>query len=310
MVKKFSVYIPQAIHSRGLDLLEKNNCTVVTSISTNLKKSQVNLSHCQAIIVRGLKVDHALLEVLKEVKLIVRHGVGIDNIDLAETERRGIRVENTPLANSNSVAEHTLGLILALLHNIVKADALTRQGLFNKRDQWIGDELKDKVVGIIGFGTIGQMVAEKCFLAFGAKIHVFDPYFSGSFPPYVKPFQSLDELIKVADVLSLHLPYSPKFHHMIGERELKLMPKSSFLLNVARGGLVDETALYQALVTKKIAGAALDCFENEPLPPDSDLFTLDNIIITPHIGANSLAAKIAMSVQAAEKVINYKNNSF
>lgn len=310
MMKKFSVYIPQAIHSRGIKLLEENNCRVVTSPATDLPASQTDLSHCQAMIVRGLKVDHALLETLKEVKLIVRHGVGIDNIELTETERRGIRVENTPLANSNSVAEHTLGLMLALLHNIVKADALTRQGLFNQRDQWIGDDLKDKVVGIIGFGTIGQLVAQKCSSAFGTKIRVFDPYFSGAFPPYASPLHSLDALIKVADILSLHLPYSPQFHHMIGERELKLMSKSSFLLNVARGGLVDEAALYQALVTRKIAGAALDCFENEPLPPDSDLFTLDNIIITPHIGANSLTAKIAMSVQAAEKVIHYKNNSF
>jgi len=229
------------------------------------------------------------------LKVISRCGIGMDSVDLLAAADRGISVLNTPGAPVSAVAELTLGLMLDLLRCIGQADRTIRAGGWK---QMMGNLLAFQTVGILGFGRIGRRVAELLH-SFGAKVLVHDPALADA-PPYAEA-SGFDALLQRSDVVSLHLPYSKSLHHMIGRRELALMKPSAYLVNTARGGLVDEEALAVAIGAGGLAGAALDTFEQEPYK--GPLAALPQVLLTAHMGSYAKESRIQMEQEAAENLV-------
>ena len=241
-------------------------------------------------LIAGLEsLNSRVLRSATALKVIARVGTGLDSVDLGEAAKLGIKVLNTPDAPTSAVAELTLGHILGLLRNIAKADRQIRD---NKWQGQMGTLLETKTVGVVGFGRIGQRVA-KLVASFGAKVIVSDPYTDTT--EYENC--ALDELCQRVDVLTLHLPYVEKTHNLIGSRQFQLMKKGSFVINVSRGGLIDEIALLQALESDHIAGAALDCFEQEPY--FGPLSKLENVQMTAHMGTYARETRDQMEREAS-----------
>jgi D-3-phosphoglycerate dehydrogenase len=241
-------------------------------------------------LIAGLEsLNSRVLRSATALKVIARVGTGLDSVDLGEAAKLGIKVLNTPDAPTSAVAELTLGHILGLLRNIAKADRQIRD---NKWQGQMGSLLETKTVGVVGFGRIGQRVA-KLVASFGAKVIVSDPYTDTT--EYENC--ALDELCQRVDVLTLHLPYVEKTHNLIGSRQFQLMKKGSFVINVSRGGLIDEIALLQALESEHIAGAALDCFEQEPY--FGPLSKLENVQMTAHMGTYARETRDQMEREAS-----------
>lgn len=241
-------------------------------------------------LIAGLEsLNSRVLRSATALKVIARVGTGLDSVDLGEAAKLGIKVLNTPDAPTSAVAELTLGHILGLLRNIAKADRQIRD---NKWQGQMGTLLETKTVGVVGFGRIGQRVA-KLVASFGAKVIVSDPYTDTT--EYENC--ALDELCQRVDVLTLHLPYVEKTHNLIGSRQFQLMKKGSFVINVSRGGLIDEIALLQALESEHIAGAALDCFEQEPY--FGPLSKLECVQMTAHMGTYARETRDQMEREAS-----------
>jgi len=261
----------------------------------------------EAVIIRSrTKLTANILENGRKLKAIGRAGVGLDNIDLQKAEELGIKVFNTPEAPSVSVAELTIGLILNLARHISKADETMHCGDWCKSD-YMGYILKDKKIGLIGFGNIGQEVAKRCS-AFEMKIGVYDTE-----PKIIELAKELgytvylkvDDLIKDVQIISLHLPSTNETKNTINEKRLNMMNKNSVIINTARGDLIDEVALVKALKNKQIGGAALDVYKQEPLA-NLDLCSCeDNLILTPHIGSQTVETQIQASFMIAEKIAEY-----
>jgi D-3-phosphoglycerate dehydrogenase len=241
-------------------------------------------------LIAGLEsLNSRVLRSATALKVIARVGTGLDSVDLGEAAKLGIKVLNTPDAPTSAVAELTLGHILGLLRNIAKSDRQIRD---NKWQGQMGTLLETKTVGVVGFGRIGQRVA-KLVASFGAKVIVSDPYTDTT--EYENC--ALDELCQRVDVLTLHLPYVEKTHNLIGSRQFQLMKKGSFVINVSRGGLIDEIALLQALESDHIAGAALDCFEQEPY--FGPLSKLECVQMTAHMGTYARETRDQMEREAS-----------
>jgi D-3-phosphoglycerate dehydrogenase len=241
-------------------------------------------------LIAGLEsLNSRVLRSATALKVIARVGTGLDSVDLGEAAKLGIKVLNTPDAPTSAVAELTLGHILGLLRNIAKSDRQIRD---NKWQGQMGTLLETKTVGVVGFGRIGQRVA-KLVASFGAKVIVSDPYTDTT--EYENC--ALDELCQRVDVLTLHLPYVEKTHNLIGSRQFQLMKKGSFVINVSRGGLIDEIALLQALESEHIAGAALDCFEQEPY--FGPLSKLECVQMTAHMGTYARETRDQMEREAS-----------
>lgn len=245
--------------------------------------------HVTYIMVGATPITAEIMDLMPSLKMILRFGTGVDNVDLEAAKKRNVCVANAPGANANSVAEMTIGLILSLYHRISYFDRRLREGhwdMFTYRANMF--EMRNKVHGIIGMGTIGKRVAELS-KAFGTKIVYWNRH---RFTPEQETemgitYMEIDDVLAAADIVSLHLPGVPDTYHLIDERRLGLMKPSAILINVARGSVVDEAALTQALINKRLAGAGLDTFEKEPLPADSPLLTVDTFVGTPHEGAGS-----------------------
>ena len=257
------------------------------------------------IIVLGAsgKIGKEVLLKTPNLKMIAKRGVGLDNVDLKAATELGVLVTYTRHANSQSVAEHTIGLILTLVKNIVRAKEELKEKGWRIRSELVGIELAGKTLGVIGFGNIGRKVAKMAKNAFNMSVLVYDPYVSVD---VVRSFGcrlvDLDTLLKESDIVTIHAALTEETYHMIGERELKLMKRTAYLINTARGAIIDEKALIKALKEGWIAGAALDVFEEEPLPKDHPLTKLKNVILTPHIAAFTKEALRRMDMMVAEDV--------
>lgn len=256
-----------------------------------------------AIVVRSrTKVTREVIEASGRLRAVARAGVGMDNVDLEAAKERGVEVLNSPEAPSNAVAELVLGLMLSLARRIPLGDASMKRGEWIKR-RLTGFELEGKTLGIVGFGRIGYNLARKA-KAMGMRV-VTDASIE-KLMRFVEETGAesvpLEDLLKESDFVSIHVPLRPQTRHMIGARELETMKDGAYLINAARGGVVDEDALREALVRGKLAGAALDVFENEP-PEDTSLTGLENLIALPHIGAATVEAQAANSTIVAEKLI-------
>lgn len=293
------VLVTDPIHEDGLEKL-KEFAEVEVATDLNHEALLKRVPSFDAMIVRSAtKVDEEVLEAADNLKLIVRAGVGLDNIDLDYAEELEIKVENTPEALTFSVAELTLGLMLALARQIPRADNAMKKGKWIK-SEIAGTELKGKNLGIIGTGRIGLEVAKRA-KTFGMNITGYDPVKRDEFRELGGDYTELDDLLKKSDYVSLHVPLIPPTEHMIGERELDLMKNSAVLINVARGAVVDEEALIKALKKDEISGACLDVFEMDPIK-DGRLMKMPNVILTPHLGASSKEAQRSAGVLAAKKV--------
>ena len=239
-----------------------------------------------------------LLKSAKKLKVISRCGTGLDNVDLEAAKELGIKVFITPDGPTQAVAELTVGLMFNLLRRISMEDRLIRTGVWEK---YMGNLLTGKTLGILGLGRIGRKVVELT-VPFSLNYLAWDSSPDQEFAAnYKVEFRKLNEILKEADIVTVHLPYSPELKNFISDKQIKLMKKDAFLINAARGGLVDEAALYKALKEKRIAGAAIDVFEQEPY--QGPLKELDNVILTPHIGSYAKEARIEMEIQAVKNLL-------
>ncbi|EDL65577.1 hydroxyacid dehydrogenase [Bacillus sp. SG-1] len=300
----FKVLIPQPIAKEGIDLLEKEGAEVIIPPDYNEETLISHVSDVDAILIRTAKLSRVVIEKASKLKVIARHGIGVDNIDLEAASDRGILVTNAPFANVNAVAEHVLTLILSGSRQLIQVDSALRNGDFEVRNRKFGIELKGKTLGVVGFGNIGQLVAEKCHYGLGMDVLVYDPYVrEENVSSYVQLNQSLSEVLASSDIVTIHVPYLPSTHHLINEEALQQMKKDAILVNAARGGIIDEIALEKALGSGEIRGACLDCFETEPPAVDHSLWNLENVIVTPHLAAHTEEAMIEMAVTPAKDII-------
>jgi D-3-phosphoglycerate dehydrogenase len=291
------------IDKRGLTILREAGMDVTARGKMNEAELKEALQQdYEALLVRsGTKVTAEAINVAKKLKIIGRAGVGTDNIDVAAATEKGVVVVNAPEGNTVAAAEHTVAMMMALARNIPQANVALKQGAWEKK-KYLGVELRGKTLGVIGMGKIGREVARR---GRGMEMRVL------AYDPYVNPEQAerlevelapLEEVYKEADFLTFHLPLTKDTRHILGSEEIKQLKPGARVLNVARGGIVDEEALYQALQEGHLAGAALDVFEEEPLQA-SPLQSLDNVILTPHLGASTEEAQVAVSVEVAQDVI-------
>ncbi|MEM3833540.1 MAG: glyoxylate reductase [Thermoprotei archaeon] len=257
------------------------------------------------------KVDCNLLQSAKQLRIIAQYAVGFDNIDVECATKLGIYVTNTPGVLTESTAELTWALILAVTRRIVEADNFVRWGEWERlKTGWhpkmmLGIELRGKVLGIIGLGRIGGRVAE-IGKAFGMKVIYYDIVKNEELERKLGlEYKNLEELLKISDVISIHIPLSKETYHLINENKLRLMKKSAFLINTSRGSVVDSESLVKALKEGWIAGAGLDVFENEPLPSNNLLTAFKNVVLVPHIGSATYEARHAMAELVAENLITF-----
>jgi hydroxypyruvate reductase len=290
----FRVLVSDPLFEEGLKLLEQQGYQV--NRAWDLPKTELPkiIGDYDALIVRSAtKVTAELISNGKKLKVIGRAGDGLDNIDTKKAAEQGIAVVNTPHVASMSVAELAIGHLLAMCRNIVEGTISLREGKWVKEES-MGTEIHGKTLGIIGCGSIGREV-KKLAQCLGMTVLTVDICVSGEFVP-------LDVMLPKADFISVHVPLTPHTKHLLSTKEFAEMKNGVMIVNASRGGIIDEEALYNALINGKVKAAALDVFEQEP-PKNNKLFTLKNVIATPHIGAQTWEAQNQTSVQIAQKVI-------
>ncbi len=304
MGSKVKVLVCDPIHREGVEKLEEAGFEVDVNPTISHEQLSEVVSEYDALVVRSrTKVTREVIEAGERLKIIGRAGAGLDNIDTETAEKRGIAVLNTPEALTEAAAELTMGLILSLARNIPLADHTMKEGKWIKK-KLMGWQLRGKTLGTIGLGNVGLKVA-RLARAFGMKILV-----TKRTPPTPELLRELDgeftplkEMLQRSDIVTIHVPLTSQTHHMIGEEEIRLMKKGAYLINTSRGAIVDEKALLEALRSEKLAGAALDVYEEEP-PKDLTLIRTPNIVCTPHIGAQTEETQKAVSTLIAEKIID------
>ena len=302
----YRILVADKLAPEGLTLLEQDKrfeFEVKAGISPEDLASIVG-QYDGLLIRSGAKVTAEVLAKPGKLKAIARAGVGVDNVDLPAATRAGVLVMNTPDANTISTAELTIGLMLALARKVLSASSSLLAGKW-ERSKFVGTQLAGKTLGIVGFGRVGKAVAKRA-LAIDMKVLAYDPFFSGDsvFGGQVRLLTSLDELLPQVDFLTLHTPGGAKTKGMIGPEQLARMKPSACIINCARGGIVDEAALAKSLNDGAIAGAAVDVYTSEP-PTDKALLQAKNIVATPHLGASTIEAQLAVSVEAVQAIMNY-----
>lgn len=299
------ILISDKLAEAGINYLNEQP-NIQVHIQTGLNEEQLCeiIGDYDALLIRSdTQVTPAVLHAAKNLKLIGRAGIGVDNVDIPLATELGIIVMNTPDANATTTAELAIAHLMSLSRHLPTADASVRAGRW-ERSKLMGSEVAHKTLAILGFGTIGRIVSQR---GLGLKMNVIahDPFVAPEiFAEYGVEAVDLEELITRADYLTLHCPLIEKTRNIIGAEQLAMMKKTTMIINCARGGLIDEAALYQALKDKKIAGAALDVYEDEP-PAGSPLLELDNIVFTPHLGASTSEAQVAVSVEIARQAVTF-----
>ncbi len=277
------VLVVEPIHDRGVALLSAAG-TVVAAPDPSPETVQPLLADATVIVLRATRLTADMIAAAPRLRVIGRHGVGYDNVDVAAATARGIPVVYTPEANSESVAQHAFGLMIALSKELVAGDRLLRRGDYGTRHTLRGVELAGRTLGIVGCGRIGARLAHMARAAFDMCVLGFDPYLDAARAAAlgIELVTDLPALLRPADVVSVHTPLTPATVGLLGADELAMMKPSAYLINTSRGGVIDEPALAAALRAGQLAGAGLDVLEQEPPPPDHPLLTLENVILTPH----------------------------
>ncbi|ADM27215.1 Glyoxylate reductase [Ignisphaera aggregans DSM 17230] len=305
----FKIIVTYRIDEEGLKLLKSiGDVFISEKMITSEDELIKNISDTDAVLaVRGVEpFTRRVLESAPKLKIIARHGVGYDKIDVNAANELGIWVTIAPV-NASTVAEHTIALIMALAKKLFKLDRFVRDGVWYKErmefPDLLGIDLAGRVLGIIGLGRIGQEVAKRA-LALGMKVIYYDIVRREDLErTWNIEYRSLNELLRTSDFVSIHVPLTNETYHMIGEKELRLMKPTAYLVNTARGAVIDTDALVKALKEGWIAGAGLDVFEEEPLPPNHPLTKLDNVILTPHAASLTIECRRRLAITAAEEII-------
>ncbi|MEM1845478.1 MAG: hydroxyacid dehydrogenase [Desulfurococcaceae archaeon] len=301
------ILIASEIHEEAVELLKRHGFELVFSNEPSENELIDLIKDVDAIIVRSKPiVSRKVIYSGNKLKLIARAGVGLDNIDLDAARERNIVVINAPEAATQSVAELTIGLILSVLRKIAYSDRMMHSGKWVKREA-MGYELNGKTLGIIGMGRIGRAVARIAYYGFNTKIIYYDIVrCPREFEEEVKAkCVDLDTLLRESDIVTIHVPLTPETRYLINEEKLRLMKKTAVLINTSRGEIIDTKALVKALKEGWIAGAGLDVYDQEPLPPDHPLTKLDNVVLTPHIGASTYEGQMRAGLTIAEKIIEF-----
>ena len=297
------------LHSDGLSILEKNDYDVFEVTDFSSDSLIEKLQDVDGIALRTAKLTKDVLEKCHKLKIVSRHGVGYDNLDLNYLNEKKIALAITGTANAVTVAEHVMAMFLNICKIIKQSDRLVRDGKFTEKSS-LPDffELYEKNIFILGFGRIGKALAKRC-LGFDTKVYVYDPFIDISI---IKENNCIpvdfDEGLNIADFISVHMPINEKTKNMIAKNQLIKMKKTCILVNTARGGIINEQDLNWALTNKEIYGAGIDVYEQEPPSIDNPLFKLDNIILTPHIAGLTLECRKRMAIETCENVLHYLND--
>jgi D-3-phosphoglycerate dehydrogenase / 2-oxoglutarate reductase len=302
---KMKILVSDNVSESGLQPLSDAGFVVEKKTGLAPDELQKALADCEGLVVRSeTKVKADLMDSAAKLRVIGRAGVGVDNIDVAAATARGIVVMNAPDGNTITTAEHTIALLVALARNVPQADISLKAGKW-ERKKFIGAELQGKTLGIVGLGRIGRAVATRA-RAFGMKIVAHDPFIA---PEQARELEiestALDDVFARADFLTVHTPINSETRGLVGAQAIGKMKKGARIINCARGGLVDEQALYEAIKSGKIAGAALDVFEKEPPAADNPLLALEEVIVTPHLGASTTEAQEGVAFTVAEQMRDY-----
>jgi D-3-phosphoglycerate dehydrogenase len=302
------ILIADSIAEEGLQSL-RSYAQVDIKIKLEPVQLKAIIGDYDALIVRSqTQVRAEVIESGKKLKVIGRAGVGTDNIDVDAATRKGIVVVNAPTGNTVAAAEHTVALMLALARNIPQANSRLKSGKW-QREAMVGSELRNKILGIIGLGNVGSEVAKRA-QAFEMRVVAHDPFVSKDYARNLEvALVSMDELLKGADFITLHVPLTAATKNLIGNKELAKLKPTTRIINCARGGLIDEEAIVKAIKSGKIAGAAFDVFDKEPVT-DSPLFKEDKIIVTPHLGASTVEAQTGVAKDVAVEVLAVLQGQF
>lgn len=297
------ILVSDPLSEEGLKLLKEVKEFQI-DVRTGMKPDELKtvIKDYDALLVRSAtKVTKDIIASADKLKVIGRAGVGLDNVDLEAATQKGIIVMNTPGGNTISTAEHAVSLILSLSRNIPQANISLKKGEW-QRSKFMGVELYSKTLGIVGLGKIGSEVAKRAF-AFGMKVLAFDPFLSKEVAEALGvEIVELQDLFKRSDIITVHAPLTAETKYMISDAQFAMMKDGVKIINCARGGIIDENALVRAVKSGKVSGAALDVFEKEPPSPDTQLLKLDNVILTPHLGASTEEAQVNVAVEVAEVV--------
>jgi len=302
---KKKVMIVREIHESAINYLKKKGCEVIFPSSPSPEVISKEINEVVGLIRGPFPCTKQVIDSAKNLVVIAAYGVGTEWIDIEAASKRGIYITNNPFANTISVAEHTIGFILALTKRLKLADSAVRNGNFDFKKEWPSIELDKKILGIIGAGNIGASVAKKCISAFNMQVLAYDPYLTKKKASLLKiKLCNLRKVLTKSDFISIHAPLTQETINMIGEEEFKLMKPTAFIINMARGTIIDEESLIKAIQKRWISGAALDVFSNEPPCTKNPLLSLDNIILSPHMAADTKESVFKMSMGAAKAVID------
>ncbi len=302
------VLLPEPVEDEAVRLLEEGEVELLRAPDPRPETVAPLLARADAVVLRtGLQLDARLLAAGGRLRTVSRTGAGYDNVDLAAATGRGVIVTSSVGANTSTVVEHTLALLLALAKRVLDLDRAVRRGDFKLRYAYLPRDLRGQILGVVGFGKIGGEVARACHRIFGMSILAHDALMPAAaradLSSWVE-FCELAQLFRRADVVTLHLPLGPATRGLVGRQLLSSMKPGALLVNAARGGVIDETALVEALRDGPLGGAALDVFQREPPSPDSPLLAMDNTVLTPHAAALTRACVTRMAVLAAQRVLD------
>lgn len=301
------ILLSHPLYKPGMDALE-GVAELVIPNDGDSDRILESLKQVDGFILRIGKIDRKAIKACPRLRVITRPGVGVDNVDVVAATEQGIPVVICPAANSRAVAEHTVALMFALAKNLVESDRETRRGNFAVRNKYAAIELSGRTVSVIGFGNIGRIVADICS-HIGMKVMAYDPFIERKTVETAgfTYSASVEEAIAKGDFVTLHLPSLPETRNLMNDARFALMKQTSLLINCARGDIIDENALYKALVEKRIAGAAVDVLATEPMQADHPLMGLSNFIVTPHMAAQTqetTAQIVRMAVEGTLAVLD------
>jgi len=299
------VIITEKIHESGINFLRENGIDIELLYETD-RLLEDTIKEADGIVVRLAKINEHLLKIGREnrLKVVAKHGIGVDNIDVETARRLGVRVVYTPGVMANAVAEFTLGAILLLAKNYVRYDSEVRKGRWKVRYYASNCEIKGKTAGLIGYGHVGKIVANlaNCL---GAHVVVYDPYVKVQ-EEHVRQVD-FETLLKVSDFLSIHAPLTKETYHIIGRKELEILKNGAYIINTARGGIIDEAALFDAIERGNVAGAVLDTTEQEPVTLDNPILKCKNIVLTAHTAGIADVAQVDESLLACKQAFQVLN---
>lgn len=300
------ILLAQDVDKKGKDYLKANGCELVLASREDSELMKELIADCDAVFSKTFFLTEDILRAGKKLKVVAKHGVGIDNVvDLGTATKLGLYVVRTPGANSDSVAEHTVGGMLAFSQKVVKMHLAAKAADFEQQNCGDMHEIKGKTVGIIGLGRIGARVAKICAKGFDMKVLGYDPYVKAeNLPDYIEFTDDINRIYRESDFVTLHLGASPETIGLVGAKQFDMMKDTAVFLNQARGALVVEDDLVDALKNHKIKGAVIDVYAKEPCPPDDPILQLDNVLLSPHSAALTDEALQNMSYDGACGIVD------